>query len=100
MRAAEPPGKKNKSKAALLGVGLDNEDEMVRITHGENFHLFGGSENTHEQMQEKCIRFNEKLKSRGKQLDQLHRGEFLELAAECEMNVVAPKKSPKRDSQP
>ena len=76
-------------KATLLGVGLDNEDGHVRVTHGENFHLVGGSQDTHASMQEKCLKFNEKLKGRGKQLEDLGRGEFLDLAGECEMNVPA-----------
>jgi hypothetical protein len=42
-------------------------------------------------MQEKCIKFNEKLTGRGKQLEQLEREEFFELASECDMNVVVPK---------
>jgi len=82
------------SKAMLLGVGLDNEDGHVRVTSGENFHLVGGSEQTHEAMQEKCITFNEKLTARGKQLEQLEHEELVDLAAECEMNLL--KKSPPR----
>jgi len=74
-------------KALLLGLGLDNEDGHVRITRGKNFRLFGGSAQTHELMQEKCIKFNEKLDARGKSLEELSKEEFLELASECEMNV-------------
>ena len=74
-------------KAVLLGLGLDNKDGHVRVTRGENFHLLGGSEETHESMQEKCVKFNEKLKGRGKQLADLNRDEFRDLAGECEMNV-------------
>ncbi|MCJ7543624.1 MAG: hypothetical protein MUP47_03495 [Phycisphaerae bacterium] len=77
-----------KRKARLLGVGLDRDDEMVRITRGRNFHLVGGSRDTHRSMQEKCRRFNEKLSTRGKELDDLEHQEFLDLAAECRMNVV------------
>ena len=77
-----------RSTANILGLGLDNDDERVRITRGPNFHLCGGSQGTHEQMQEKCIKLNEKLDSCGKQLSDLERKEFLELAAECEMNVL------------
>jgi hypothetical protein len=80
-----------KTKAALLGLGLDNTDGHTRVTRGENFLLAGGSHETHEQMQEQCIKFNEKLSRRGKQLEQLHRDEFLDLAAECKMNVAVPK---------
>ena len=74
-------------KALLLGLGLDNEDGHVRITRGKNFRLLGGSAETHELMQEKCIKFNEKLDARDKSLEELGKKEFLELASECEMNV-------------
>lgn len=78
---------KPRRDAKLLGLGLDNKDGHVRVTRGKNFHLVGGSHETHETMQEKCIKFNEKLDARGKHLGELDRKEFLELAAECEMNV-------------
>lgn len=74
-------------KASLLGIGLDNDDGQVRLTSGRNFKLVGGSQETHEQMQEKCIKFNEKLDSRGKELGELQREEFLDLADECGMNT-------------
>jgi len=80
---------RKQSKAVLLGVGLDNDDGHVRVTRGGNFQLVGGSEDTHESMQEKCLKFNEKLKGRGKQLEDLGKREFLDLAGECEMNVPA-----------
>ncbi len=82
---------KSEKKAMLLGIGLDNDDGHIRATRGENFHIVGGSADTHEAMQEKCVKFNEKLKGRGKQLEQLQSREFLDIAAECEMNVVTPK---------
>ncbi|MBN1943580.1 MAG: hypothetical protein JW849_09840 [Phycisphaerae bacterium] len=80
-----------KKNRALLGLGLDNQDGHVRVTRGENFHLVGGSEETHESMQEKCIKFNEKLSQRGKQLDDLESKELRELAEECRMNLLPPK---------
>ena len=79
-----------KRKTKLLGVGLDNDDGETRITRGENFFLVGGSHETHGTMQEKCIKFNEKLDARGKTLDGLERAEFLDIAADCRMNVVVP----------
>jgi len=79
-----------RTKAKLLGLGLDNDDGHVRVTKGDNFHLVGGSHDTHQSMQEKCIKFNEKLKARGKELEHLERSEFVELAQECRMNVVLP----------
>ena len=75
-------------KARILGVGLDDRDGHVRVTRGGNFHLVGGSQDTHEHMQESCIKFNEKLDARGKAMEELGREELAELAAECEMNVV------------
>jgi len=88
--------RENVIKAKLLGLGLDNEDGHVRVTRGENFHIVGGSEDTHESMQEKCVKFNEKLTSRGKELEELEKTEFMDLAAECEMNVVSPKPPEKK----
>jgi hypothetical protein len=82
---------RHKRKAALLGVGLDNNDGHVRVTKGENFHLVGGSQETHESMQEKCIKFNEKLKDRGKKLHQLEKAELMDIASDCRMNVELPK---------
>ncbi len=81
---------RERRKAGLLGVGLDNTDEETRVTRGKNFHLVGGSHETHQSMQEKCIKFNEKLDDRGKELEDLERREFLDLAAECRMNVAIP----------
>lgn len=76
-------------KVSLLGLGLDNGDGHVRVTRGKNFALLGGSHETHQSMQEKCLKFNEKLDSRGKELEDLEHREFLDLARECEMNVAA-----------
>jgi len=77
-------------KAMLLGLGLDCDDGHVRVTRAENFQLVGGSHETHQGMQEKCIKFNEKLDTRGKRIEDLERQEFIDLAAECRMPVVLP----------
>ena len=79
-------------RATLVGFGLDNNDGEVRVTRSENFHLLGGSKETHEVMQDKCIRFNERLQARGKQMAELAREEFLDIAAECEINIAMPPK--------
>jgi len=52
----------------LLGVGLDNNDEHKRITRSEEMIIVGGSQETHEKMQDVAIRFSERLKNRGKTL--------------------------------
>ncbi len=71
--------KKTKPKALLLGVGLDS-DGHKRVTTGPNFALVGGSEETHEVMTEKVIKINEKLAAKGKQLEQVSREEFDDIA--------------------
>jgi len=78
-------------KAKILGLGLDNDDEKTRVTKGPNFHLVGGSQETHECMQEKCIKFNEHLTAQGKQLEDLDRDEFSDIASECGMHIVTPR---------
>ena len=74
-------GKKKKRKAVILGVGLDS-DGHKRLTTGPNFALVGGSEDTHEQMTEKAIKINEKLKAHGKQLENVSHEEFDDIAHE------------------
>lgn len=74
-------GSKKKRRAMLLGVGLDS-DGHKRITTGPNFALVGGTEDTHEQMTEKAIKINEKLKAKGKQLHEVSHDEFDDIAHE------------------
>lgn len=66
-------------KAIMLGVGLDT-DGHKRITTGSNFALLGGSEETHEAMTEKVIKINEKLTASGRQLEDVSRDEFEDIA--------------------
>jgi len=74
-------GSKKKRRAMLLGVGLDS-DGHKRITTGHNFALVGGTKDTHEQMTEKAIKINEKLKAKGKQLHEVSHDEFDDIAHE------------------
>jgi hypothetical protein len=74
-RKKKEPEKK-KAKALLFGLGLDSNDEHVRVTQGINFHLLGGSKDTHESMQETAIKFNEELRRRGRHLNELSPKEF------------------------
>jgi hypothetical protein len=62
-----------------VGIGLDS-DGHKRVTTGENFVLAGGTRETHEDMTEKAIKINEKLRERGKQLEQVTREEFDDIA--------------------
>ena len=84
------PGKKKKRKAVILGVGLDS-DGHKRLTTGPHFALVGGSEDTHEQMTEKAIKINEKLKARGKQLENVSREEFDDIAQEVGLKKIKPR---------
>ena len=63
----------------MLGVGLDT-DGHKRITTGPNFALVGGTKETHEEMTEKAVKINEKLADRGKQLEDVSREEFDDIA--------------------
>ena len=79
--------KKKKRKAIILGVGLDS-DGHKRLTTGPNFALVGGTESTHEQMTEKAIKINEKLKERGKRLDDVSHEEFDDIAHEVGLKKI------------
>ena len=63
----------------LLGVGLDNQDGHKRITQSEEMLLVGGSEETHDRMQDVAIRFSESLKNRGKRLQEASVEEVVDL---------------------
>lgn len=68
-----------KEVLGLLGIGLDNEDGHQRITRSEEFLLVGGSEETHERMQDVAIRFEESLKDLGKRLRDAEPDEVIDL---------------------
>ena len=74
----------------MLGVGLDS-DGHKRLTTGPNFALVGGSQETHEQMTEKAVKINEKLKARGKQLETVTREEFDDIAQEVGLKKAKPR---------
>ncbi len=71
--------KKPARNAALLGLGLDNQDGHKRITTGEKFAIVGGSAETHERMTETVVKTFEELKQRGKHLEQVEPRELAEI---------------------
>jgi hypothetical protein len=71
--------KKRNKKAIVLGIGLDS-DGHKRLTTGPNFALVGGTQETHDAMTEKAIKINEKLAAKGKQLEDVTRDEFDDIA--------------------
>ena len=76
-------------KSLLLGVALDT-DGHKRVTTGENFALVGGSKDTHEEMTEKAVKINEKLKAKGKDLDSVSHEEFDDIAHSVGLKRHAP----------
>jgi hypothetical protein len=75
----KPATKRPRRKAALLGLGLDNDDGHKRITTGENFAIFGGSAETHEKMTETVVKTFEELKRRRKPLVAVEPKELAEI---------------------
>jgi hypothetical protein len=82
--------KKGRRKALMLGLGLDS-DGHKRMTTGPNFVLLGGSEETHDVMTEKAIKINEKLAAKGKQLEDVSREEFDDIAHSVGLRGPDPK---------
>lgn len=91
---AKPPKKKNDQATAALmvGIGLDT-DGHKRLTTGKNFALVGGSKETHEEMTEKAVKINEKLAKRGKELHEVSRQEFDDIAHEVGLRRNAPERN-------
>ncbi len=81
--------KKGRRKAVMLGLGLDS-DGHKRVTKGDNFLLAGGSKETHELMTEKAIKINEKLSAKGKQLEEVSREEFDDIAHSVGLHRARP----------
>ena len=81
-------------KGYLLGLGFDCDDGHLRITKGNNFRILGGSDRTHQIMQEKAIKFNEHLDKRKKTLDEISVKEFIDIAGS--IGLSAPKNGKKK----
>lgn len=77
MKKPKRPG--GKGRAALLGLGLDNNDGHKRITTAEEFAIVGGSAETHERLTETALKTFEELKVRGKRLAEVGSDELAEI---------------------
>jgi hypothetical protein len=86
---ANAKNKKPRRKAVMVGVGLDS-DGHKRLTTGPNFALVGGTEETHELMTEKVLKVNEKLAAKGKELEEVSREEFDDIAKEVGLHRHKP----------
>ncbi len=68
----------------LLGIGLDSDDGHHRRTRADDYVLIGGSDETHEIMQEHAAKIVEALERRGMKLTDVDSPEqFRELAEEA-----------------
>ena len=75
----KPATKRPRRQAALLGLGLDNDDGHKRITTGKDFAIVGGSAETHEKMTETIVKTFEELKRRRKPLVAVEPKELAEI---------------------
>jgi hypothetical protein len=82
---------KRQRKAAMLGVALDAEDGQTRITKGDNFLLYGGSQDTHEFMQETATKINEELNHREKRLEDVSMRELRGIAKDVFEQITGKK---------
>lgn len=82
--------KEPKKSAALLGIGLDKDDEQTRVTKGKNFLLWGGSKETHAVMRETALKINEHLDRRGKRLEDVSVKELRDICNEVKDSVGEP----------
>ena len=85
--AHEGDGNKPLGIKGLLGLGLDGEEGRTRISRGPNFHLYGGSKETHRKMQQTAVKFNEHVDERGKKLEDINRLELIEIVEEVREEV-------------
>lgn len=80
------PKKKSRKKAdpKVAGIlGLDGEDGHKRVTRTDEMVLVGGTEETHERMQEIAVRFGEELEKRGRVLPETTVREAMDLLREA-----------------
>jgi len=78
------PRRKKREVIGLLGVGLDNKDGHHRLTRNEEFLVIGGSQETHECLQDISIKFNEALQKRGQPLQETPVEVVIELLDEAQ----------------
>jgi hypothetical protein len=82
------PSNRQRKSAALLGLAFDHEDGHTRLTRGQNFVLYGGSQRTHAVMQETAQKINEHLDKRGKRLEDVSVSELREICRDVHDSVA------------
>ena len=71
--------KPTRGPAALLGLGLDNDDGHKRVTTRAQFAIVGGSAETPERMTATVVKTFEELKQRGKHLAEVRPVELADI---------------------
>ena len=74
----------------LFGIAREDDDGHRRFTRGDHFHLFGGSKEIHESMQENVVHLTEELKKRGKTILTATDQEFYETALYLGLSIYSP----------
>jgi len=69
----------------MVIVGITESDGHKRITKSSDFVLFGGTKETHEQMQDAAMKFTDLRKRSGRELHECSKKEVLDLARESGM---------------
>ncbi|MGQ3685174.1 MAG: hypothetical protein ACUBOA_09270 [Candidatus Loosdrechtia sp.] len=79
--------KASQRNSIICGLAFDNQDDHKRITTGDNFCILGGSAETHENLVEIVLEFNEAVKKYGKRLGDLSETEYYDIVKEvCKDN--------------
>lgn len=66
----------------VLGLGVNAEDGHTRISKGEHFQIYLGSDEAHETMLALCVKIERRLTKCGMKINDLNQEEFIELLKE------------------
>ena len=76
----QPDGNSRRLRAAIIGFGLDCDDNQQRLSTGQECILVGGSAETHAEMLETMLRLETELDDRGRRLSEVNPTELAEIA--------------------
>lgn len=78
-----------KEKTIILGLAHNSKDNHKRATKGENFYLYGGTEDVHSNMIDSVLEFNALRMKYGKSLEELTECEYYEIVNEIKGKDVS-----------
>jgi hypothetical protein len=73
-------GGSRRVRAAIIGFGLDAQDDQQRLSTGDTCLLIGGSAETHAEMLETMLRLETELDRRGQHLSEVTPIELADIA--------------------